>query len=260
LPGTYQVEIEGMSEGLRLARPSARGSFLSIVYEDADLLVLNKASGIPSVPHSADETETAVGSALAHFPGLAGVGRGGLEPGLLHRLDTGTSGLLAFAKTNEAFMRLHEAWKSGGVRKIYRAWVEGDASKLKLPLSLELTLAHHPESQKRMIVLPEDAKRKYRGKPLHTRTVIRSVSGPQSLDGKLFSDLEIEIETGVMHQIRCTLAHLGFPIIGDPIYNLDSAASSRLLLHAWKLILPLPGTKKPIEITAEIPENFRIQA
>src|SRR5690606_29289920 len=85
------------------ALPSPEGSFITVIYEDEDLLVLNKPSGIPSVPHSAVETKTAVGSALAHYPRLAGVGTRPLEPGLLHRLDTGTSGCLAFAKNAAAF-------------------------------------------------------------------------------------------------------------------------------------------------------------
>jgi 23S rRNA pseudouridine1911/1915/1917 synthase len=257
LPGTYHIEIQGLEAAAGGARPSTQGSFLPVVFEDDELLVLNKRSGIPSMPHSSTETETAVGSALAHFPGLGGVGRGELEPGLLHRLDTGTSGLLAFAKTPEAYAHFHEAWKTGGVRKIYRAWVEGSAEGLKLPLSLELTLAHHPESQKRMIVLPEGEKRKHRGKPLLTHTIIRKVFGYARSEAAVFSDLEIEIKTGVMHQIRCTLAHLGLPILGDPIYNSGSGFQTRLLLHAWKLELPRSKGQKPLELTAPLPADLQ---
>lgn len=258
LPGSYEIEILGMGAepGIAQAMPSTQGSFLPIAHEDDELLVLNKASGIPSVPHSSDETETAVGSALAHFPGLVGVGRGGLEPGLLHRLDTGTSGLLAFAKTPEAYARLHEAWKSGQVKKIYRAWVEGNTEPLSFPMHLALTLAHHPESQKRMIVLPEGAKRKYRGKPLPTSTTLISCHRQTSAEGTVYSDVEVEIQTGVMHQIRCTLAHLNLPIAGDPIYHADSKIKSRLMLHAWKLMLPSGKDGKLIEMIAPLPEDF----
>jgi 23S rRNA pseudouridine1911/1915/1917 synthase len=229
------------------------------VYEDSDLLILNKNSGTPSVPHAFDETETAVGSALSHLPSLAGVGRGGLEPGLLHRLDTGTSGLLAFAKTNEVFERLRLDWKNGNVRKLYRAWVHGDAETLRLPMPLELTLAHHPESQKRMIVIPEGVQRKYRGKPLQTQTTLLKCFSKLEARGGIFSDVEVEIQTGVMHQIRCTLAYLNLAVVGDPIYGKPSdMAQPRLLLHAWKLSIPSPS--RPgyrIEIEAPLPTDFR---
>jgi 23S rRNA pseudouridine1911/1915/1917 synthase len=258
LPGSYEVEILGLSEapGIAQAMPSKNGSFLPIAYEDDELLVLNKASGVPSVPHSSDETETAVGSALAHFPDLVGVGRGGFEPGLLHRLDNGTSGLLAFAKSQEAYTRLHEAWKAGQVKKIYRAWVEGNTEPLSFPMHLELTLAHHPESQKRMIVLPEGVKRKHRGKPLPTSTTLLACHRQTGVEGTIYSDLEIEIHTGVMHQIRCTLAHLHLPIAGDPIYHSESKIKSRLMLHAWKLIFPAANGDKSIEVMAPLPEDF----
>lgn len=260
LPGSYEIAVSGLSGGAEAeqARPSERGSFLPIAFENSELLVLNKSSGVPSVPHSSQETETAVSSALAHYSALAEIGRGKLEPGLLHRLDTGTSGLLAFAKTNEAYARLHEAWKSGQVKKIYRAWVEGDAQHLSLPMHLELILAHHPESQKRMIVLPEGIKRKYRGKPLPTSTTVLACHGQTGVNGTTYSDLEVEIETGVMHQIRCTLAHLQLPIAGDPIYHAESEVKSRLMLHAWKLILPSSKDGKSIEITAPLPSDFTL--
>src|ERR671925_567284 len=85
---------------------SKRGPFLPMIYEDETLLVIHKASGVPSVPHDEDETETAVGAALAHTSALIGIGNRPLEPGLLHRLDTGTSGLLVFAKSQAEFTRL----------------------------------------------------------------------------------------------------------------------------------------------------------
>jgi 23S rRNA-/tRNA-specific pseudouridylate synthase len=108
-----------------------------------------------------------------------------------------------------------------------------------------------------MIVLPEGVKRKYRGKPLSTSTTILACHRQIGLDGTVYSDLEIEIETGVMHQIRCTLAHLQLPIAGDPIYHADSKVKTRLMLHAWKLILPSGAGGKFIEVTAPFPEDFK---
>lgn len=214
------------------ARPSQKGSFIPLVYEDENILVLDKPSGVPSIPQSASETQTAVGSALAHAPELSQIGKGGLEPSILHRLDTGTSGLLAFAKTQPEYDRLRALWGRGGVRKIYRALSpKGDQIPLSPPAEFRFHLAHDPDSAKRMLIYQSAKKTKIRGKPLPTLTRITRVSHSETL-----LDLEVEIETGVMHQIRATLAHLGFPILGDPIYR--GAPSERLWLHAWKLDLP----------------------
>lgn len=274
--GRYPIAIEGadaLSAASPVARASLQGSFLPIVYEDRDLLVLNKQSGVPSVPQDPQESETAVGSALAHDPALAGVGRAGLEPGLLHRLDTGTSGLLAFARTQEAFDRLHAAWKSQGVRKVYRALAAPMAASplaaapragaYTIPFTARITLGHDARSSKRMIALPplapghsaSDARYRLsqiRGKPLESVTHIVKSEKIKAASSPL-CDYRIEIETGFMHQIRCTLAHLGSPILGDPIYG--GPPSSRLWLHAWQLHLPLPQGGE-LWLESALPENW----
>lgn len=233
-PGSYEITVDAdLAEPQASARPAPRGPFLPVIYEDTDLLVLNKTSGIPSAPHSPDETESAVSSALAQDPHLAGVGRGGLEPGLLHRLDSGTSGLLAFARTQPAYERLHAAWRGREVRKIYRA-ISEIAPDAPVGRPTTLWLGHDEQAAKRMRALsgPED-RRFVRGKPLETVT---QLAATRKLNG-LF-DNQIEIKTGVMHQIRCTMRHWGSPIVGDPIYG--GSPAPRLWLHAWKLALPRP--------------------
>lgn len=226
---------------------SLQGSFLKVVYEDEDLLVLDKGSGIPSLPHSAQETETAVGSALAHWPALEGVGNKSLEPGLVHRLDTGTSGLLVFAKTQTEWERLRGLWRNREVQKIYRARVsllEPLPSLKTLPWVIQSPLAHSAKSSKRMLALPkgqtEFRKSAIRGKPLPALTLVleaRPFIPENPTATKQQAELTIEIKTGVMHQIRCHLASQGWPILGDPIYySLNKTEpSSRLWLHAWKL-------------------------
>jgi 23S rRNA-/tRNA-specific pseudouridylate synthase len=241
--GHYEAEIQGAASLMgppARARASERGSFLPVVYEDEALLVLNKLSGVPSVPLDASETETAVGSALARDPSLHQAGRGGLEPGLLHRLDTGTSGLLVFARTPGSYEFFREAWKNRQVAKTYRAIAPALSRRPKArsgePLTFRLSLVHDARSSKRMAVLTESLRPSlYRGKPLETVTHIVQQRAC-SLAG--LTDFEIQIETGIMHQIRCTLAHLGSPILGDSVYG--GLAAPRLLLHAWKLTLPLP--------------------
>ncbi|MGK5083690.1 RluA family pseudouridine synthase [Bdellovibrionota bacterium FG-1] len=245
--GVYEVQIEDLPLEPEIAKASSQGSFLPIIYEDDEMLVLNKRTGIPSLPHSPDETETAVGAALAHFPGLAQIGPRPLEPGLLHRLDTGTSGLLAFAKTPAAFLRLKEAWKEGKVQKTYRTLVRPESPPLHLPLTLQLTLAHDVKNKRKMRVIEtKTSPHSFRGKPLPTLThLIRKHTAPNE-----FHDLEIEIETGVMHQIRCSLAHLGLPIVGDSTYG--GPPSERLWLHAWRLEIPKTNGAL-LKLEAELP-------
>ena len=244
-PGLHDIVIEGVSENeLTYARaaPSNAGSFLPVIYEDESILILNKISGIPSLPQSASETETAVGSALAYAPALSGIGIHPLEPGLLHRLDTATSGILAFAKTQTEYDRLRALWKFGAVKKIYRARVS--APHPRLPLIIETKLAHDIHSKKKMIAVTKSGL-KFRGKALDAHTVIAKAHAAL--------DLEIEITTGVMHQIRCHLASQKLPILGDELYKGEK--SSRLWLHSWKLELPaLNGAK--IEIVSQLPEGW----
>jgi 23S rRNA pseudouridine1911/1915/1917 synthase len=235
LPGTHEVTLADWDEKEHFeaprARPAPEGPFLPIVFEDESFLVLNKAPGVPSVPHSPAETQTAVSSALASCPDLRDVGFGGLEPGLLHRLDNGTSGLLVFAKNGESFHRLRESWKNGLVKKIYRAKVASEETAPALiPGELRWLLAHDEKSAKRMIAFPDGirASSRYRGTPLETLTRIIQLHTS--------TDVEIEIVTGVMHQIRCVLGALGHPILGDPLYG--GAISTRLWLHAWRLEIP----------------------
>jgi 23S rRNA pseudouridine1911/1915/1917 synthase len=260
-PGEHTITILNWEEGAHReaphASPSTKGPFLPVIFEDERLLVLDKESGTPSVPHAADETETAVGSALALRPELRDVGFGGLEPGLLHRLDTGTSGLLAFAKTTAEFHRLREAWQSGKVRKTYRARASGHGEFPALPAELRWLLAHDEKSAKKMIAFPDGIRSgsRYRGKPLETITRLIRLHGPaQGTAASALADLELEIETGVMHQIRCTLAALHWPILGDFIYG--GPASSRLWLHAWKLELPT-ANGSPLKLEAPLPLHWR---
>jgi 23S rRNA pseudouridine1911/1915/1917 synthase len=248
-PGVYKISISDWDESAHKtapkAEPSKRGSFIPVLYEDASLLVLNKTSGVPSVPHSSQETETAVSSALAHAPFIQNVGYGGLEPGLLHRLDNGTSGILVFAKTDAEFHRLKKQWKTTSVKKTYRARLS--LSGIGVPQKLKWLMAHDAKSDKRMLAFPDGirANSYYRSTPLETITKLVKLHAP--------TDIEIEIETGVMHQIRCVVATLGYPILGDAIYG--GEISTRLWLHAWKLELPM-GDGTSLTLEAPLPMGW----
>jgi 23S rRNA pseudouridine1911/1915/1917 synthase len=245
--------LKGYLDSTSTLTPS-EACFVPVVYEDEDLLVLHKPSGLPSVSHSSEETRSASSAALARFPSLARIeGAKPLEPGLLHRLDTATSGLLAFAKSSSEFERLKTVWKNREVTKIYRAVVvsreggrSGQSRMIPIPLTLSFPIGHPSDSSKRMLVLdPKHSRHAIRGKPLAAITHIRSV---HPMPDNRF-DLEIEIETGVMHQIRAHLSHEGFPILGDPLYGKSPHPQApRLMLHAWKLELPLKsGTQLSLE-------------
>ena len=263
-PGEYLIEIK-LPENTgqtHEARPSTHLT-ASILYEDSDILVLNKPSGVPSVPHSSEETETAVGIALRHCPQIMSVGRTTLEPGLLHRLDTETSGALVFAKTESEFHRLRSEWKSGSTQKIYRALVDSfQPLPLRLPYSIELPIGHDQKSSKRMRIATQDQLYRVRGKPLEARTEIINIERVDSLniphEAPVF-DLTIQIYTGVMHQIRVHLSSLSWPILGDQTYHNSFRKhflpSTRLWLHAWKLTLPLKNGN-PLHIIAPLPDGW----
>lgn len=226
-----------------------RGCALDILFEDESILALNKLTGMPSLPHASNELGTAVNHAISHYPALLNIFPNTLEPGLLHRLDTGTSGALLFAKTLSAFQEKKMEWKSLGVKKVYRACViPSDSGKIKAqkiwnyPYELKCLIGHDSKSSKRMRVVNQtrDLKR-VRGQPQPAVTRIIQAREIQSFGVTAF-DLTIEIDTGVMHQIRAHLSSIGFPLVGDSIYG--GAPDKRLWLHAWKcmgIIAPMPA-------------------
>jgi 23S rRNA pseudouridine1911/1915/1917 synthase len=232
---------------------------ITVLHAGAHWVVVDKPSGLPSAPIASRESETAVSQLLRILSQLRPelglelarvaqeVGRP-LEAGLLHRLDNGTSGVLAFARSPEDYRRARAAWKTASVHKIYRAVVSGVGGFPETPLVLDAPIGRSAKSRKRMLVAPHGVARPPQGArglrgswlPALTR-IVRAVPLPgQTLtapqESHALYDLEIRIETGVMHQIRSHLASIAWPILGDPIYH--GSAAPRLWLHAWKLVLP----------------------
>jgi 23S rRNA-/tRNA-specific pseudouridylate synthase len=178
------------------------------------------------------------------------------EAGLLHRLDNDTSGVLLFAKNLATHSLLRELWKTGEVRKIYRA-IAGPAAEVTPPgwpaLPLEITdpIFHSAKSPRKMVVDREGRrtpKSSLRGKPQPAVTRLLAAKP----FGDLF-DLTIQIETGVRHQIRTHLSAWGLPIAGDLLYR--GVQAPRLCLHAWKLEVPLPGGTV-LSLTAQLPAEW----
>jgi 23S rRNA pseudouridine1911/1915/1917 synthase len=209
---------------------------------------VNKRSGIPS--HSlANSDESVEREIQAQDPHRDDATRS-LQ--LLHRLDTGTSGVLLFGKGKSIFEQMRAKFADHTIRKIYWAWSEISPENetriatLQLPLAITLPLAHHPKSKKRMIVLPEGVKREYRGKPLPAHTEILSATR-DSFHGHSVFKFEVQIISGVMHQIRVHLQSQGFPLIGDPIYKAKTQTEIRLGLHARTVEFELNGFHYDLE-------------
>jgi len=216
---------------------------LDVLYEDADLIVLNKAAGIVVHPAAGNLEHTLVNALLHHCRGqLAGIG-GVARPGIVHRLDKGTSGCLVVAKTDAAHQGLVAQFKSRQVRKIYQA-VCGGIFQQKTG-RIETEIGRSSRDRKKMSAQPA------RGRPALTEyRVLR-----QHVDCAL---VELTLHTGRTHQIRVHMAHIGHALVGDVTYGWRSEkiAVERPLLHAYKLAFTHPRTGQPMEFLAPIPEDM----
>jgi 23S rRNA pseudouridine1911/1915/1917 synthase len=217
---------------------------MEILFEDQQILAVNKPSGVPS--HSLPgNPEASVESILRETDPDRDDATRALR--LLHRLDTGTSGVLLFGKGEKIYEQMRAKFAEHSLSKIYWAWTELTeaslpiAQALQFPHLINTPLAHHPKSKKRMIVLPEGVKRDFRGKPLPAHTVLLSFQESEFLGAPTLK-FEVQIVTGVMHQIRVHLQSLGFPLLGDPIYKKGEAPIGvRLGLHARTVEFELNG-------------------
>ena len=214
---------------------------LDIIFEDDDLIVINKPSGLVVHPGAGHREHTLVNALLNHCRTLSGIG-GKERPGIVHRLDKETSGCLVIAKNDEAHRGLAEQFASRTVDKVYLALVAGRLRKLSG--SIEEKIGRHPVHRQRMAVSPKrgrEAKTEYR--------VVRA--------GDAVSLVECRLHSGRTHQIRVHLHHIGHPVVGDKIYGRKSPEKhERQMLHAWKLGFrhPRSGTWKQFE--ASLPNDF----
>jgi 23S rRNA pseudouridine1911/1915/1917 synthase len=215
---------------------------LDVLFEDNDLIVVNKPAGLVVHPAAGNREHTLVNALLHHCRGgLAGIG--GVErPGIVHRLDKGTSGCLVVAKTDFAHQALVAQFKSRDVEKIYRAvcWGRFERSSGRI----ETVIGRSERDRKKM------SARVSRGR--------QAVTDYRVL--KQFPDfalVELHIHTGRTHQIRVHMAHLGHPVLGDATYGRKSEISvARLMLHAYKLGFTHPRSKQFVEFTAPVPEDM----
>ncbi len=211
---------------------------LDVVYEDADVLVLDKPAGLVVHPGSGNWAGTMLNALLHHAPALEHLARAGI----VHRLDKDTSGLLVVAKNEPAQLALVKQLQARTVKRTYLALARG---RLTRGAKVDAPIGRHPVHRTRMAVVEG-------GKPAVTHYRVRETFAAHTL-------LECDLETGRTHQIRVHLASIGHPLEGDPVYAPRGAKLlPRQALHAWKLAFLHPGTGKLMEFEAPVPEDFRL--
>lgn len=224
---------------------------VEIVHDDPELLALNKPAGTPVHPLHHAEDDTLANGLIARFPKLRRIGEDPLFPSLLHRLDTDTSGVVLAARTQRAYAALRAQFSAREVTKVYQALVHG---RLKEPVTLVNRLIHDPRRRGRMLVV-DDRDHVARSETRYAAvTQVAVVSATPTL-----SLVTATIATGVTHQIRCQLAHAGFPIVGDKVYGRggdESLLPSRHFLHAHTITFCHPESGGPTTIEAPLPDEL----
>jgi len=212
---------------------------LSIIYQDNDLLVVDKPPGLTIYPAPGHPSHTLVNAILSYLPDLLDAGNS-LRPGIVHRLDKDTSGLMVVAKNSPAQANLISQFKARSVVKAYLVLVKGHLEPEHG--IIEAPIGRDPRNRKRMAVVAE-------GREARTQYHVIKYAGNYTL-------LEIRPETGRTHQIRVHLSAIGFPVVGDKIYGVKSACLSRQFLHASRLGFHLPSTGEYVEFTSDLPPDL----
>ncbi len=216
---------------------------LDIVYEDSDLLVVNQPKGMVVHPAAGNEDGTLVNALLYHCgDSLSGI-NGVIRPGIVHRIDKDTSGLLIVAKNDAAHRSLAEQIKAHSFTREYRAVVYG---RIKADGTVDAPIARHPQERKRMAVVRSPAARE----AVTHYFVVRHFTG--------FTQLRLRLETGRTHQIRVHMAYIGHPVAGDPVYGPKKVITSLggQCLHAGLIGFVHPRTGQYMEFEAPLPPYF----
>jgi 23S rRNA pseudouridine1911/1915/1917 synthase len=212
---------------------------LNIIYEDDDLLVVDKPAGLTVHPAPGHPAHTLVNAILARFPHLAALSDS-LRPGIVHRLDRDTSGVMMVAKNSLAQTKLMEQFKARSVAKAYLVLVKGHLTPENGVI--EAPIGRDPRDRKRMAVVAK-------GREARTEYRVIKYIGDYTL-------LEVMPETGRTHQIRVHFAAIGYPVVGDKVYGVKSPFLSRQFLHASRLGFKLPATGEYKEFKSELPADL----
>ena len=214
---------------------------LKILFEDHDLIVINKPAGLVVHPGAGHREHTLVNALLHHCPTLSGIG-GQERPGIVHRLDKETSGCLVIAKNDETHRNLSDQFAARTVEKIYLALVTGQLRKNAG--IIDIAIGRHPVKRQRMAAISS------RGRAAKTEYLVLRQSKEASL-------VQCRLHSGRTHQIRVHFHHFGHPVLGDKVYVHRLARNfPRQMLHAWKLGFQHPGTQEWLTFEAPLPEDF----
>ncbi|MTJ50195.1 RluA family pseudouridine synthase [Dolichospermum sp. UHCC 0259] len=218
---------------------------LDILYEDDELIILNKPAGLVVHPAPGHPDGTLVNAILAHCPNLPGIG-GVQRPGIVHRLDKDTTGAIAIAKTDLAYQHLQAQLQAKTARREYLGLIYG-VPKTETG-TINLPIGRNPQDRKKMAILAvEDG-----GRNAITHWRVKERFGNYTL-------IHFQLETGRTHQIRVHSAKMGHPIVGDPIYSSGHSLGVNLpgqALHAWKLQLQHPTSGDLVAVTAPLPRSL----
>lgn len=230
---TYKVQ-QGQTVDVRIPDPTPHDIQpqdipLTIVFEDADIAVIDKPAGMVVHPAAGHPDGTLVNGLLFRYPEIALNGTN--RPGIVHRLDKETSGLIVIARTPAGQRSLLEQWADGSVQKGYKALVHGVVEENEA--TIDAPVGRDPTDRQRMAVVAS-------GKPAVTHFSVEERFDATTL-------LDLEIETGRTHQIRVHLAFIGHPVIADPLYasrSFPTLGLDRQFLHAWRLGLRLTNGQR----------------
>ncbi|MFC2014548.1 RluA family pseudouridine synthase [Chloroflexota bacterium] len=211
---------------------------LNILYEDDDLLVVDKPAGLTVHPAPGHPGHTLVNAILYHLPELPDTGDR-QRPGIVHRLDKDTSGVMLVAKTVSAHTNLTGQFKARSVSKTYLALVQGHLSPQDG--AIEASIGRDSRHRERMSVVADN-----QGKEARTEYHVINYIGNYTL-------LEIKPETGRTHQIRVHLQAIGYPVVGDKVYGVKSPYLARQFIHAQRIGFKLPSTGEYVEFNADLP-------
>jgi len=224
------------SPGHPLAEPIP----LAVIYEDEDILVIDKPAGLTVHPAPGHPSHTLVNAVLAHCPGLT-MSNELVRPGIVHRLDKDTSGLIVIAKNDQAREYLVAQFKRHTVTKGYLVLIKGRLSPEQG--IVEAPIGRDPHRRQRMAIVEA-------GKDAITRYQVRKYLANYTL-------VEVSPLTGRTHQIRLHLSAIGCPVVGDPIYGIKSAHLDRQFIHAYRLGFRLPSTKQYQEFSSPLPADLK---
>lgn len=233
------VEIEEIRSSL-----APDSSPLRVLLETPDLVVVDKPPGVVMHPGAADEPATLAHQLVAHYPEVGDIGNP-RRPGIVHRLDRDTSGVVLIARTAAAYHSLQRAFERREIQKRYLAGVHGRPSVASA--EIDAPIGRHPTRRTHMAVTRS-------GRPAQTAYTVHAASEIAAL-------LDVRPRTGRTHQIRVHLASIGHPVLGDPRYGPQPPAATRQLLHAWMLAFTDPGgdrwrvaTAPPADMRCELRE------